>query len=61
MLPEILRKDDPVLGMTLPAETRSELEDLLKALAIFTAARDPERSLTIPVNHRCGTVVGEGK
>ena len=32
MLPQIFRKDDPVLAVTLPAETRSELEDLLKAL-----------------------------
>lgn len=32
MLPQIFRKDDPVLAMTLPAEARSELEDLLKAL-----------------------------
>jgi len=32
MLPQIFRKDDPVLGLTLPAETRSELEDLLKRL-----------------------------
>lgn len=32
MLPQIFRKDDPVLAVALPAETRSELEDLLKAL-----------------------------
>lgn len=32
MLPQIFRKDDPVLALTLPAETRSELEDLLKRL-----------------------------
>lgn len=32
MLPQIFRKDDPVLAVTLPAETRSELEDLLKGL-----------------------------
>ena len=29
---QIFRKDDPVLAVALPAETRSELEDLLKAL-----------------------------
>lgn len=33
MLPQIFRKDDPVLDIALPPETRSELEDLLKALA----------------------------
>lgn len=32
MLPQIFRKDDPVLAVALPAETRSELEDLLKGL-----------------------------
>ena len=32
MLPQIFRADDPVLAVTLPPETRSELEDLLKAL-----------------------------
>jgi hypothetical protein len=32
MLPQIFRKDDPVLVVTLPAETLSELEDLLEAL-----------------------------
>jgi hypothetical protein len=32
MLPQIFRKDDPVLAVALPAETRSELEDLLKEL-----------------------------
>ena len=32
MLPQIFRKDDPVLEIALPAETRSELEDLLKCL-----------------------------
>lgn len=32
MLPEIFRADDPVLEVTLPLETRSELEDLLKTL-----------------------------
>ena len=38
MLPQIFRKDDPVLDVTLPPETRSELEDLLKALPqdVFT-------------------------
>ena len=39
MLPQIFRTDDPVLAVTLPPETRSELEDLLKALpkAVFQA------------------------
>ena len=39
MLPQIFRKDDPVLAVTLPPETWSELEDLLKALPreVFTA------------------------
>lgn len=32
MLPQIFRKDDPVLDIALPPETRSALEDLLKAL-----------------------------
>lgn len=32
MLPEIFRTDDPVLEVALPPETRSALEDLLKAL-----------------------------
>ncbi|MCC6156022.1 MAG: SAM-dependent methyltransferase [Candidatus Hydrogenedentes bacterium] len=32
MLPQIFRADDPVLEVSLPPETRSELEDLLKAL-----------------------------
>jgi hypothetical protein len=32
MLPQIFRKDDPVLQITLPPETRSEMEDLLKGL-----------------------------
>lgn len=32
MLPQIFRPDDPVLEVNLPPETRSELEDLLKAL-----------------------------
>lgn len=39
MLPQIFRTDDPVLDIALPPETRSELEDLLKALpkAVFEA------------------------
>ena len=39
MLPQIFRTDDPVLAVTLPPETRSELEDLLKSLPrdVFTA------------------------
>lgn len=39
MLPQIFRKDDPVLKIALPPETRSELEDLLKGLprAVFEA------------------------
>lgn len=39
MLPQIFRTDDPVLAVTLPRETRSDLEDLLKALSkdVFTA------------------------
>ena len=39
MLPQIFRKDDPVLAVSLPPESRSELEDLLKALPrdVFTA------------------------
>ena len=32
MLPQIFRKDDPVLEIALPPETRSEMEDLLKGL-----------------------------
>jgi hypothetical protein len=32
MLPQIFRADDPVLGVVLPRETRSQLEDLLKRL-----------------------------
>ncbi|MFB6417740.1 Eco57I restriction-modification methylase domain-containing protein [Bradyrhizobium tunisiense] len=32
MLPQIFGKDDPVLQIVLPPETRSELEDLLKGL-----------------------------
>ena len=32
MLPQIFRKDDPVLDIALPPETRSEMEDLLKGL-----------------------------
>jgi len=31
MLPQIFRRGDPVLEVSLPAETRSELEDILKA------------------------------
>ena len=39
MLPQIFRKDDPVLDIALPPETRSEMEDLLKGLtkAVFEA------------------------
>ena len=39
MLPQIFRKDDPVLDIALPPETRSGLEDLLKVLpkAVFEA------------------------
>jgi len=33
MLPQIFRRGDPVLEIALPPETRSELEDLLKALS----------------------------
>lgn len=33
MLPQIFRKDDPVLQIVLPPETRSEIEDLLKGLS----------------------------
>ena len=33
MLPQIFRKDDPVLQIALPPETRSDMEDLLKDLA----------------------------
>ncbi|MFO0455530.1 MAG: N-6 DNA methylase, partial [Planctomycetota bacterium] len=33
MLPQIFRKDDPVLQIALPPETRSEMEDLLKSLS----------------------------
>ena len=33
MLPQIFRKDDPVLSIALPPETRSEMEDLLKGLS----------------------------
>jgi hypothetical protein len=32
MLPQIFRQDDPVLDVTLPPETRSDLEELLKRL-----------------------------
>lgn len=39
MLPQIFRVGDPVLEVTLPPETRSKLEDLMKALPdeVFTA------------------------
>ena len=33
MLPQIFRKEDPVLQIGLPPETRSEMEDLLKGLS----------------------------
>jgi hypothetical protein len=33
MLPQIFRRDDPVLQIALPPETRSEMEDLLKDLS----------------------------
>jgi len=33
MLPQIFRADDPVLELSLPPESRSELEDLLKGLS----------------------------
>lgn len=33
MLPQIFRKDDPVLDIALPPETRSDMEDLLKSLS----------------------------
>jgi hypothetical protein len=33
MLPQIFRKEDPVLQVALPPETRSEMEDLLKGLS----------------------------
>ena len=33
MLPQIFRKDDPVLQIALPPETRSEMDDLLKSLS----------------------------
>jgi len=33
MLPQIFRQDDPVLDVTLPAETRSRLESMLEALS----------------------------
>lgn len=32
MLPQIFRKDDPVLEIAMPPETRSQMEDLLKGL-----------------------------
>ncbi len=40
MLPEVFRPDDPVLEVTLPPETASALEDLLKKLPcdVFTAS-----------------------
>ena len=40
MLPEIFRRGDPVLEVTLPPETRSELEDVLKELPrdVFVAS-----------------------
>jgi hypothetical protein len=40
MLPEIFRRGDPVLEVTLPPETRSELEDVLNALPreVFVAS-----------------------
>ncbi len=39
MLPQIFRSNDPALAVTLPPETRSDLEDLLKSLPrdVFTA------------------------
>ena len=39
MLPQIFRRDDPVLELSLPPETRQELERLLDELpeAVFTA------------------------
>ena len=40
MLPEIFRQDDPVLELSLPPETRQELEQLLESL--------PERIFTAP-------------
>src|SRR5574337_32303 len=43
MLPQIFRKDDPVLQIALPLETRSELEDLLKGLS--TPAFEADDSL----------------
>ena len=39
-LPQIFRTDDPVLAVTLPPETQSELEDLLKALPRDVFAAD---------------------
>ena len=40
MLPQIFRKNDPVLSVTLPRETRSALDDLLKSLStsVFQAS-----------------------
>ncbi len=40
MLPQIFRSDDPVLAITLPPETRSDLEDLLKSLPRDVFAAD---------------------
>src|SRR6266851_4832758 len=40
MLPQIFRPDDPVLDVSLPPETRSELEDLLKDLPRETFLAD---------------------
>ncbi len=40
MLPQIFRTEDPVLAVTLPPETRSDLEDLLKALPRDVFAAD---------------------
>lgn len=40
MLPQIFRKGDPVLEITLPPETRQELEGLLKALSSEAFAAD---------------------
>ncbi|HWA88559.1 MAG TPA: hypothetical protein VG889_00890 [Rhizomicrobium sp.] len=39
MLPQIFRRDDPVLDIALPPETRSQMEDLLKGLtqSVFEA------------------------
>jgi hypothetical protein len=40
MLPQIFRSDDPVLQVSLPPESRSELEDLLKTLPRETFLAD---------------------